>query len=79
MATRPLYIIAAEIRKTWNPVNFAAKPYLQAMLSLDSINDKYGCDSARSIVSYFLANAGTWRGDEARRIKAELKAMAGIK
>jgi hypothetical protein len=26
-------------------------------------------------VRYFLANAGQWRGDKAREIKAELKAM----
>jgi hypothetical protein len=42
---------------------------------LNSIDDKYGYDSARSIVNYFLANAGTWRGEVARRIKKELKGM----
>jgi len=26
-------------------------------------------------VAYFLANAGTWRGPDAQRIKAELKGM----
>ena len=30
-------------------------------------------DSGRSIVRYFLGNAGTWRGDVAKAIKAELK------
>jgi hypothetical protein len=33
-------------------------------------------DSAESIVAYFLSNAATWRGADARRIKAELKALA---
>lgn len=33
----------------------------------------------RSIVLYFLSNATTWRGDDARRIKAELKKLAGVK
>jgi len=78
-ATRPLYEIAREIRKCWKPVWFGAVPYLQAMASLDSITDAYGLDSGKSIVLYFLANASTWRGEDARRIKAELKAMAGIK
>jgi len=74
-AARPLHEIAREIRQDWRPVNFAAKPYLEAMESLDSINDNYYYDSGASIVSYFLANASTWRGPVAQRIKAELKAM----
>jgi hypothetical protein len=74
-ATRPLSTIAREIRSTWPKVYFGAVPYLQAMAQLDTVDDKYYEDDARSIVNYFLANAGTWRGDDARRIKAELKAM----
>ena len=74
--TRPLYEIAGEIRKDWgSKVNYAAKPYLEAMECLHSTSDKYGMDSAKSIVLYFLSNASTWRGDTAKRIKAELKAM----
>jgi hypothetical protein len=75
-ATRSLSTIASEIRRDWTKVNFAAKPYLSAMAGLDSINDSYGYDDARSIVLYFLSNASSWRGDNAKRIKAELKAMA---
>ena len=75
-ATRSLSTIASEIRQDWPKVNFAAKPYLSAMAGLDSINDSYGYDDARSIVLYFLSNASSWRGDNAKRIKAELKAMA---
>lgn len=75
--TRPLCEIAAEIKKDWGAkVNFAAKPYLDAMASLNSISDNYGWDSGKSIVLYFLANAASWRGETAKRIKAELKAMA---
>ena len=74
-ATRPLYAIARDIRAHWPKVYFGAVPYLQAMASLNDINDKYGLDDARSIVNYFLANAGTWRGEDAKRIKAELKSM----
>jgi hypothetical protein len=32
----------------------------------------YICDDWQSVVSYFLANAGTWRGERAKAIKAEL-------
>jgi hypothetical protein len=74
---RSLSTIAQEIRKDWGPkVNFAAKPYLSAMAGLDSIDDQYGYDDARSIVLYFLSNASSWRGENAKRIKAELKALA---
>jgi hypothetical protein len=73
--TRPLYTIAREIRADWRKPNFAAAPYLRAMADLDSIDDAYGHDAGRGIVSYFLANASTWRGPVARAIKAELKDM----
>ena len=72
---RSLSAIARDIRADWKPVNYAAKPYLDAMATLDNINDKYMFDSGRSVVLYFLANASSWRGDKARAIKSELKAM----
>jgi hypothetical protein len=65
--------IASAVRKDWKKVNFGAKPYLDAMGSLENISDNYMFDSGVSVVSYFLANAGTWRGDTARMVKAELK------
>lgn len=72
---RPLYEIAREIRNTWTKVSPYAEPYLEAMQSLNSINDNYYYDSGKSVVLYFLSNANTWRGEDARRIKAELKEM----
>jgi len=72
---RPLYTIAREIRANWTNVHFTAKPYLEAMGTLDSIGDTYICESAHSIVARFLANASSWRGDKARAIKTELKNM----
>ena len=73
---RPLYDIAREIRIDWGKkTNYAAKPYLDAMASLSDVSDSYGYDSGDSVVRYFLCNASTWRGDTAKRIKAELKAM----
>jgi hypothetical protein len=76
---RALHEIANEIWDTWDGVNYAAKPYLYAMGDCNSINDMYGMDSAKSVVLYFLANVGTWRGPDAKRIKAELKEMVGMK
>jgi len=72
---RPLRVIAAEIRQDWKKPNYAAVPYLSAMSELDKVTDAYYADSAASIVRYFLANAGTWRGETARRVKAELNKM----
>ncbi len=72
---RSLATIARDIRAHWPKVNYAAKPYLDAMATLNSINDAYYYDSGKSVVLYFLSNAGTWRGEHAKRIKAELKAM----
>jgi hypothetical protein len=73
--TRSLATIAREIRNNWTKPYFGAVPYLDAMHHLDTMRDKYYYDDAQSVVLYFLANAGTWRGEAARRIKAELNAM----
>lgn len=72
---RPIYDIAYDIKQDWKKPYFGAVPYLDAMLQLESINDKYMYDSAKSVVLYFLSNASTWRGETAKRVKAELKAM----
>jgi hypothetical protein len=74
--SRPISAVARDIRNSWGPkVNYAAKPYLEAMFSLNSIEDDYYADSGRSVVLYFLANANSWRGEKAREIKAELKSI----
>lgn len=72
---RTLKDIAIEISDNWENVYFGAKPYLDAMASLNSIDDNYYYDSGKSIVAYFLGNAQTWRGETAKRIKKELKDM----
>jgi len=67
--------LARQIRSDWKKPYFGAVPYIEAMLSIHDIDGMYYEESAKSIVNYFLANAGTWRGDEARRIKAILNKM----
>lgn len=86
---RTLRGIAAEIMKEWpkvreakpepfpgyGPIVHPAWPYLEAMAQLASIESSCGQDSGHSVVAYFLSNARSWRGEAAKRIKAELKAM----
>ena len=76
---RYLWEIAEDIRAHQKPVHPYAAPYLKAMGTLESIDQMYGADSAKSVVLYFLSNAQMWRGEDARRIKKELKQMAGVK
>lgn len=68
--------IAQVIRKDWRAqgkgIYFGAKPYLDAMDCLQSVNDNYGLDSGRSMVAYFLSNASTWKGETAKAVKKEL-------
>ena len=72
---RDLSAIAYEILDNWHKPYFGAVPYIDAMTCLTSIDDNYGADPARQVVAYFLSNATTWRGETARRVKAELNAM----
>lgn len=83
---RSLSVIAREIEADWSKigkgVNYAAKPCLDAMKSLQSVSDNYYADTGKSVVLtgksvvlYFLANAASYRGDTAEKLKAELKAM----
>jgi len=72
---RSLQTIANEIWTDWKKINYGAEPYLNAMATMQSVQDDYGYDSGKSIVLYFLANATTWRGETARRVKKELNAL----
>jgi hypothetical protein len=82
--TRPIYEIASDIIDDIR-AQYAGKPdpawlgyampYLQPMLQLDKITDQYYYDDAESVVLYALSNLQQWRGETARRIKAELKGM----
>jgi hypothetical protein len=73
----PLSDLAAMIQRDWSSqgkgVNFAAKPYLEAMRSLTTVRDRYGMDPGESIVAYFLSNATSWKGPTAKAVKTELR------
>ena len=75
----PVYKIAEIILKDWTKVNFAAKPYLDAMFTLTSPNDNYGLDNGTNIILYFLSNASTWKGEIAKEIKTHLKKLISNK
>lgn len=69
--------IAQEIKKVWTKPYFGAVPYIDAMAEINSSdkNAVYWNEDTDTIVRYFLANSSTWRGEDARRIKTELKSM----
>lgn len=75
---RPLHVIARDILAHWTKPSTSrewAMPYINAMRHLVSMDSTYGHDDAEDIVIRFLSNASGWRGEDARRIKAELKAL----
>jgi hypothetical protein len=49
---------------------FDARPYLNAMWTLDCIDQNFGLDSGREIVTYFLANAPTCKGESVLPIQS---------
>lgn len=72
---RPVYKIAEEILNDWKAPNFAARPYLAAMLTINNELEQYGQDTAKSIILYFLSNSITYRGNKAKELKKELKLL----
>lgn len=82
---RPLHEIGRDIRVAWSAqtangrVPASADAYLRPLETLTSITENYHQDSAKSVVLYLLSNMATFKGEDARRLKAELKTIAGVK
>ena len=72
LPTMSLSEIARVCRRDWKKLYFGVVPYLNALFSMNSINDNYGMDDGRSIVAYFLSNASQWKGPIAKAVKLEL-------
>lgn len=72
---RTLKEIFDEVFQDWKNINPYAKEYADALHTLNHPNDMYLYERGRDIIPYFLANANGWRGERARAIKAELRAM----
>lgn len=65
--------IAQKVQKDWTKMPQSAAVYLNAMLTMTTIDENYGVDRGDMIVRYFLSNATYWRGETAKAVKAELK------
>lgn len=76
MQHRPLNAIAAEIKRDWRTrLNGAAIPYIEGLSELRNARDRWCMETGVDAIQGFLNNAQTWRGEVARRIKLELKAI----
>lgn len=73
-------LIEKDHRNSRKNLPFGAKPYVDALKSLEHVGQMYGADSGKSIVAYALSNLTSWKGPVARAVKAELKARlkAGV-
>lgn len=76
---RTLHEIAMEVEADWNPINnFGAKTALNNMKQMGLIDAPNGADpTGYSVIGSFLGFAVGWRGEVARRVKKELRAMCG--
>lgn len=70
---RPIYKIAQEVYSLWQPVEYSARPFLDAMRLMERIHDNVDDTPGRAVVLGFLEHARNWRGPQAQRIKAELR------
>lgn len=70
---------AAKLKKPMPAWAVHSWPYVEALRQCDQINGKgYGAEDPESLVLYFLSNAGHWRGDAAKQVKADLKAILNL-
>ena len=72
---RPLHEIAMDIENHWRNVSSHARVHLNYMHHLHGMGGIYGENNGEQGVLYFLSNAEGWRGEDARRIKKELREM----
>ena len=73
---RPLNAIAAEIQRDWRTrLNGSAIPYIEGLSELRHARDRWYLETGADAIQGFLNNAQTWRGEVARRVKLELKAI----
>lgn len=69
--------IAKEINDLWPiPNTHSAKPYLLNMLRLKKITDYNGIITPKDTIGFFLALSFGFKGENAQKLKAELKELA---
>lgn len=65
--------IAQLVARDWGQgMGSYARVYVEAMLTMETVLDKYMLEDGDDIVIRFLSNAVTWRGVTARAVKLEL-------
>ena len=73
-----LHEIAVIISKDWKKVTKDgkvhpyAKPYVEAMMSCETLDSRYIVEDGRTQVIYFLSNASYWKGAVAKEVKLYL-------
>jgi len=73
--TRSLKVIGTEIRADWRRVSEYAEEQLQGIEACENLSSRWLTGTGTDAVLGFLSNAHHWRGETARRIKSELRAM----
>jgi hypothetical protein len=56
-------------------INGAAAPFVEGLGEVRTARDRWYAQTGADAIRGFLMNAQTWRGEVARRIKLELKAI----
>jgi hypothetical protein len=75
---KPLNQLAAEILVDWKESPSSAfyriqsMPYVEAMLTMRTCEDRYGLEWGDMVVARALNALHQWRGETARKVKAEL-------
>lgn len=64
------------IGRDWKNISPYAKPYYEAMCTMENENSSYMFDSGKSIILYFLSNASSWKGEVAKEVKNSLKKLS---
>lgn len=74
---RTLREIAIEAEADWHPINnLGAETALNDMKQIGFIDAPYGIDpTSYAVIGSFLTFAVGWRGEVARKVKKELRAM----
>ena len=72
LKTASISQLAKEIKIDWQNMSPHARPYVDAMSTMETIRSAFYMDSGTEIVARFLCNAQPWRGDTARAVKKEL-------
>jgi len=71
---RPIWEIAAEIRRTWKTPNKRCSEVLDALEHLDGIDSQYQMVQAKDLILKFITSSKSFRTPRSFAIKRELMA-----